>query len=95
MGISKSSFFTRNTKRFITAILSILICGLKLVVNILGMSISYLSGKKWKLVGIKANNPSLEALHNMSIPHDSESEEAIKRSHYVVEHSSCDSPIKW
>ena len=62
-------------KRFGVAVLSILISGLKVLVNLLGMSISYLRGKEWKLVGI---DPILGDTN-------SEKDEATKRDIYVVD----------
>ena len=67
-------------KRFIIAILSILISGLKFVVNMISIGISFITKKDIPLVG-------MEALHNMSIPLDDEEQESIERSIYVVEHN--------
>jgi len=75
-------------RRFLIALLSILISGLKLVVNMFTIGISFLTKKDIPMVDdwIPSN---VEALHNTSIPHDSESEEqeSLKRSIYVVEHN--------
>ena len=75
-------------KRFLIALLSILISGLKFLVNMMTIGISFLTKKDIPMVDdwIPSN---VEALHNTSIPHDSESEEqeSLKRSIYVVEHN--------
>ena len=59
-------------KRFGVAVLSILISGLKVLVNLFGMSISYLRGKEWKLIGIVDDT-------------NSEKDEATKQDAYMVE----------
>ena len=73
-------------KRFLVAILNILITGLKFLVNMLTIGISFLTKKDIPLVGqdIKPFYPS-----------DDEREESEARSKYVVEHSPYDSPIKF
>jgi hypothetical protein len=71
-------------KRFIIAILTIFISGLKFVVNMTSIGISFITKKDIPLVG-------MEALHNMSIPHThNEEKESIE---YVVE--TYDSPMKY
>jgi hypothetical protein len=83
MGISKRTFFTRNTKRFISASLSIVITLLKFTVNMLTLGISFLTKK------------SLPLVDDLFDAKD-ERDEAIERSKYVVEHSPYhDSPIKY
>lgn len=73
-------------KRFIIAILSIVITGLKFVVNMISIGISFITKKDIPLVG-------MEALHNMSIPHTHNEEE---RSIYVVEHNSNENThVEW
>ena len=69
-------------KRFIIAILTILISGLKFMENMISVGISFITKKDIPLVG-------MEALHNTSIPldDDSEEQESLKRSIYVVEHN--------
>ena len=69
-------------KRFISALLSILITGLKFTVNMLTIGISFLTSK---------NLPLVEEL----FPQSDEKTEAIERQKYVVEHSPYDSPIKY
>ncbi len=73
-------------KRFLVAILNILISGLKFLVNMLTIGISFLTKKDIPLVGqdIKPFYPS-----------DDEKAEALERQRYVVEHSPYDSPIKY
>lgn len=73
-------------KRFLIAILNILITGLKFLVNMLTIGISFLTKKDIPLVGqdFKPFYPS-----------DDEKDEAIERSKYVVEHSPYDSTIKY
>jgi hypothetical protein len=68
-------------KRLITAILSILITGLKFIVNMISIGISFITKKDIPLVG-------MEALHNMSIPHThNEEKESIEYEY--------DSPMKY
>jgi len=71
-------------RRFVSALLSILITCLKFVVNMLTIGISFLT---------KKNIPLVEDLFDMS----DERTEAIERRKYVarVEHSQYDSPIKY
>jgi hypothetical protein len=78
MGIIKmgNSFFTRNTKRFIIAILTILISGLKFITNMLTLGISFLTKKELPMVDDWATHRD-----------DDERQESIKRSIYVVEHN--------
>ena len=66
-------------KRFIIAILSIVISGLKFVVNMTSIGISFITKKDIPLVG-------MEALHNMN--HNKK--ENLERSIYVVEHNEYD-----
>ncbi len=87
MGISKRSFFTRNTKRLV---LSILITGLKFTVNMLTLGISFLTKKSLPLV-----DDLFESKSDEFYPSDDERTEAIERSKYVVEHSPYDSTIKY
>ena len=90
MGISKRSFFTRNTKRLVSALLSILISGLKFTVNMLTLGISFLTKKSLPLV-----DDLFESKSDEFYPSDDERTEAIERSKYVVEHSPYDSTIKY
>ncbi len=87
MGISKRSFFTRNTKRLV---LSILITGLKFTVNMLTLGINFLTKKSLPLV-----DDLFESKSDEFYPSDDERTEAIERSKYVVEHSPYDSTIKY
>ena len=67
-------------KRFIIAILTILITSLKFVVNMTSIGISFIT---------KKNIPTIEALHNMSIPY--KKQESIK---YVVEHNENNTQVE-
>ncbi len=69
-------------KRFISALLSIVITLLKFIVNMLTLGISFLTKKTLPLVD------------DLFEPSD-ESTEAIERQKYVVEHSPYDTPIKY
>ena len=72
-------------KRFISALLSILISGLKFAVNMLTIGISFLSSKELPLVeDLFKSDPFY--------PSDDEEREALERQKYVVEHSPYDSP---
>ena len=69
-------------KRFIIALLSIVISGLKFVINMLTIGISFLT---------KKNNPMVEDW----IPNNlSEKDESLKRSIYVVEHNE-NPQVEW
>ena len=69
-------------KRFGVAVLSILISGLKFVINMLTIGISFLT---------KKNVPMVEDW----IPNNlSEKDESLKRSIYVVEHNEYDTQIE-
>jgi|TARA_Y100000310_G_scaffold340718_1_gene437496 hypothetical protein len=74
MGISKmgNSF----TKRFIIALLSIFISGLKFLTNMLTLGISFLTKKELPMVDDWATHQD-----------DDERQESIRRSIYVVEHN--------
>ena len=74
MGISKmgNSF----TKRFIIALLSIFISGLKFLTNMLSLGISFLTKKELPMVDDWATHQD-----------DDERQESIRRSIYVVEHN--------
>ena len=67
-------------RRFIIALLSILISGLKFVINMLTIGISFLTKKKLPMVDDWATHRD-----------DDERQESIKRSIYVVEQNSFDS----
>ena len=71
-------------RRFIIAILNLLITALKFLVNMLTIGISFLT---------KKNIPLVEEW----VPSDNsdEKQEALERQKYVVEHSPYDSPIKY
>ena len=72
-------------KRFLIAILTLLITGLKFVVNMLTIGISFLTKKEIPLV-------------EEWVPNDlsDEKQESLDRQKYVVEHSPYyDSPIKY
>tara|TARA_R100001594_G_scaffold113360_1_gene148186 strand:+ start:496 stop:717 length:222 start_codon:yes stop_codon:yes gene_type:complete len=71
-------------KRFLIAILNILITALKFVLNMLTIGISFLTKKEIPLV-------------EEWVPNDlsDEKQEALDRQKYVVEHSPYDSPIKY
>ena len=69
-------------KRFLIALLSILISGLKFVINMLTIGISFLT---------KKNIPMVEDW----IPNNlSEKDESLKRSIYVVEHNE-NPQVEW
>ena len=71
--------------RIIIAILTILISGLKLVINMLTIGISFLTKKEIPLVEEWAPNDNSD-----------ERQESLDRQKYVVEHSPYyDSPIKY
>ena len=70
--------------RFLIAILNLLITGLKFVLNMLTIGISFLTKKNIPLVEDWA--PSYNS---------DEKQEAFERQRYVVEHSPYDSPIKY
>ncbi len=77
-------------KRFISALLSILITGLKFTVNMLTLGINFLTKKSLPLV-----DDLFESKSDEFYPSDDERTEAIERSKYVVEHSPYDSTIKY
>jgi hypothetical protein len=66
-------------KRFVSALLSIMISLLKFIVNMLTIGISFLTKKSLPLVDDLFDSKD-------------ERQEAIERSKYVVEHSPYDSP---
>ena len=66
-------------KRFVSALLSIMISLLKFIVNMLTIGISFLTKKSLPLVDDIFDSKD-------------ERQEAIERSKYVVEHSPYDSP---
>ena len=67
--------------RFIIAILTILIRGLKLVINMLTIGISFLTKKDIPMVDDWNKRPT------QSLADNDELQESIKRSIYVVEHN--------
>ena len=71
-------------KRFLIAILNLLITGLKFVLNMLTIGISFLTKKNIPLVEDWAPSDNGDEL-----------QESIARSKYVVELSPYDSPIKY
>ena len=71
-------------KRFLIAILNLLITGLKFVLNMLTIGISFLTKKNIPLVEDWAPSDNSD-----------EKQEAFERQRYVVEHSPYDSPIKY
>ena len=71
--------------RFIIAILTILISGLKLVINMLTIGISFLTKKDIPMVDDWNKRPTHPSADN------DELQESIKRSIYVVEQNSFDS----
>jgi hypothetical protein len=74
-------------KRFIIAILTILISGLKLVVNMFTIGISFITKKNIPMVD--------DWIPNSNNDEDlSEREESLKRSIYVVEHNE-NPQVEW
>jgi hypothetical protein len=71
-------------KRFVIAILNILITALKFLVNMMTIGISFLTKKEIPLVDDWTPSDNSD-----------EKQEAFERQRYVVEHSPYDSPIKY